>query len=181
MYIIWSYEHFFNANRFRDIAMGSMTLFLILVIPILYNLSDDHNFMAKYNVLLTVLAVLLVSCYQIRLVSITKSRPIDHNIFGILFLLGLSSASSVIEVSYLSWTAAIIIAIFWGIILAWLVKSNWTVISNEEIVLEIKKFIAIISEAIKIFLAIIWILYIICTFLFFITYTIESIFDYFDV
>jgi hypothetical protein len=164
--------------------MRSMILFLMLVIfPILYYLSDDRNFMAKYNVLLTIFAVLLVSSFQIMLVSITRSRPIDNSIFGILFLLGLSSASSVIEVSYLSWTAAIIIAIFWGITLAWLVKSSWTVISNEDIVFseEIKKFIAIVSEGIKTFLAIIWILYITCTFLFFITYTIKGIFDYFYV
>lgn len=175
---------FLIANRYRDIAMSSMTLFLILVIfPILYNLSDDRNFMAKYNVLLTVFVVLFVSCFQIILVSITRSRPIDNSVFGILFLLELSSVSSVIEVSYLSWTAAIMVAIFWGITLAWLVKSNWEVISKEDIVFseEIKKFIAIVSEGIKRFLAIIVVLYITCTFLFFITCTIRSIFDYFDV
>ncbi|KEH21588.1 transmembrane protein, putative [Medicago truncatula] len=170
-------------TRYRDIAMSSMTLFLILVIfPILYNLSDDRNFMAKYNVVLTVFVVLLVSCFQIMLVSITRSRPIDNSVFGILFLLELSSATSIVEVSYLSWTAAIIVAIFWGITLAWLVKSNWEVISKEDIVFseEIKKFIAIVSEGIKRFLAIIVVLYITCTFIFFITCTIRSIFDYFD-
>ena len=162
--------------------MGSMTLFLMLVIfPILYNLSDDRNFMAKYNVLFMVFIVLLVSGFQVMLYSITVSRPIDNNIFGILFLLGLSSATSVIEVSYLSWTATVIVAIIWGIKLAWLVKSNWTEISNEDIVFseEIKKFIAIISEGIKTFMAIIIVLYITCTFLFFITCTIKSILDYF--
>jgi len=123
-------------------SMGSF--FYLFIFPILNNSPDDRKILAKYNAILTVLVVFLVSCFQIRLVSITVSRPIDHNIFGILFILGLSSAISVMEVSFLSWIAAIIIAIFWGIILAWLVKSNWKVISNEDFVLskEIKKFIA---------------------------------------
>jgi len=123
-------------------SMGS--LFILFIFPLLNNSSNDRQNMAKYNVFMTVLVVFLVSCYQIRLVSITVSRPIDHNIFGILFILGISSAISVIEVSFSSWIAAIIIAIFWGIILAWLVKSNWKVISHEDIVLskEIKKYIA---------------------------------------
>lgn len=119
-------------------SIGS--LFTLFIFPLIINSPNDP----KYKAIMTVLVVLLVSCYQARLVSITVSRPIDHNIFGILFILGLSSAISVMEVSFISWIAAMIIAIFYGIILAWLVKSNWKVISNEDIVLtkEIKKFIA---------------------------------------
>jgi len=144
---------FWMANRYKDVVISSMgSFFLLFISPILNNSSNDRKSLAKYNAIITVLVVFLVSCFQIRLVSMTVSRPIDHNIFGILFILGLSSAISVIEVSFLSWIAAIIIAIFWGIILAWLVKSNWKVISNEDIVLskEIKKFITVSFEGIMI-------------------------------
>jgi hypothetical protein len=134
-------------NKTSIVAVLSTILCLLLAIfPILKISSDGRNFMAKYENIIMVILVPLVLFIQLRLVYISSLRPIDNRIFGILFILLLSNAISVIEVGFFSWTAASIILITSAIVFAPLVYDNWEFISTEDIVFSerIQKFVSVI-------------------------------------
>jgi hypothetical protein len=108
--------------------------------------SDGCNFMAKYENIIMVILIPLVFFIQLRLADISSIRPIDNRIFGLLFILLLSDAISVIEVGFFSWTAASIILIVSAIVIAPHVHDNWEFISTEDIVFSerIQKFVSVI-------------------------------------
>jgi hypothetical protein len=102
--------------------------------------------MAKYENIIMVILIPLVFFIQLRLADISSIRPIDNRIFGLLFILLLSDAISVIEVGFFSWTAASIILIVSAIVIAPHVHDNWEFISTEDIVFSkgIQKFVSVI-------------------------------------
>ncbi|KEH17908.1 transmembrane protein, putative [Medicago truncatula] len=134
-------------NKTSIVAVVSTILCLLLAIfPMLKISSDGRNFMAKYENIIMVILVPLVFFIQLRQLYISSIPPVDNRIFGILFILLLSTAISVIEVGFFSWTAASIILIASAIVFAPLVRDNWEFISTEDIVFSkgIQKFISVI-------------------------------------
>ncbi|XP_039684397.1 uncharacterized protein [Medicago truncatula] len=99
-------------NKTSIVAVVSTILCLLLAIfPVLKISSDGRNFMAKYENIIMVILVPLVFFIQLRLADISSMSPVDNRIFGILFIILLSNAISVVEVGFFSWTAASIILI----------------------------------------------------------------------
>jgi len=100
----------------------------------------------KFNetVVIALIVSLVIFCQLLLFVGMIL-HPANNNIFGIIFILLLSTAISFIEVSLVSWTAAIIIVIGWGILILSLIIVNWKV-SNEDMVFPkgIQKLIAVI-------------------------------------
>ncbi|KEH17934.1 hypothetical protein MtrunA17_Chr8g0336091 [Medicago truncatula] len=134
-------------NKTSIVAVVSTILCLLLAIfPVLKISSDGRNFMAKYENIIMVILVPLVFFIQLRLADISSMSPVDNRIFGILFIILLSNAISVVEVGFFSWTAASIILIVSAMVIASLVHDTWEVISTEDIVFSkgIQKFVSVI-------------------------------------
>jgi hypothetical protein len=96
----------------------------------------------------------LVGLIQISILAGAVKHPANNRIFGIIFILVMSSAVSFMEMTIVSWAAAKFILISWGIIIAWVVAAHWKVIWNEEIVF---------SKGMKIIIAVMWVIYLGCT------------------
>ncbi|KEH17907.1 hypothetical protein MtrunA17_Chr8g0335871 [Medicago truncatula] len=124
------------------VAQGTITLCLILAIFLILS----RNFMAKHENIIMVILVPLYLFIQFGLCSVAITFPVDNRVFGILFMLVIFSAVSVIEVSIFSWTVASIFLIFWAIMFPQLLIRHWKVISTEDVVFSkgIQRFIAII-------------------------------------
>lgn len=107
-----------NMNRYINyMAVLSTILCLVLVIfPTLKTTSYGANFMAKYQNILMHSIVYLVTFIQIKLFSITTMHPFQTSIFGIIFIIMLSSLTPLVEGSLFLW-------ILWAIIIAALVNA----------------------------------------------------------
>jgi hypothetical protein len=116
----------------------SILCWILIIFPALKMSSDGGKF---NETVVIALIVPLVIFFQSFIFSVMTSHPANNNIFGIIFILLLSTAISFIEVSLVSWTAAIIILICWIV--------NWEVISKEDIVF---------SKGIQILRAVTWFL-----------------------
>ncbi|KAL5062905.1 hypothetical protein RYX36_024642 [Vicia faba] len=66
----------------------------------------------------TCLLIGLVLVYQIAILLITLKHPVNRSIFAIFFILVITTPITVIEASFYSKATAIIVLIFWSIILA---------------------------------------------------------------
>jgi hypothetical protein len=87
--------------------------------------------------------------YQLVIGRMIMNHPVNNTIYSILYMLLLSSVISVAEVSFVSWDAAIIILIFWVVIIATIANANREVIYNID---------SVVSNIIQIFMYISFIL-----------------------
>jgi hypothetical protein len=87
--------------------------------------------------------------YQLVMARMIINHPVNNTIYSILYMLLLSSVISVAEVSFVSWDAAIIILIFWVVIIATIANANREVIYNID---------SVVSNIIQIFIYISFIL-----------------------
>jgi hypothetical protein len=119
-------------DRITQAVVFSVILCLLLIIFPALEISSDGG---KFNetVVIALIVPLVIFFQSLIFVGMT-SHPANNNIFGMIFILLLSTAISFIEVSLVSWTAAIIILICWGILILSLIIVNWEVISKEDMV-----------------------------------------------
>jgi hypothetical protein len=74
-----------------------------------------------------------VVLFQLDVFDIMINHPVNSTIYSILYILMLSSVISVVEVSFVSWNAAIVILIVWVTIIADIAHSNKQEIYNVDI------------------------------------------------
>jgi len=91
--------------------------------------SNDGSF--NETVAVTFILSLVLS-FKLILFGPTTSHPDDKIYGGILYTFLVSTGASFLEESLVSWIAATIILIFWGIVIALTIIGNWKVISNED-------------------------------------------------
>jgi hypothetical protein len=89
---------------------------------------------AKHDTINMISLIIVVLPFQIFLLHTIISYPVNKTIYSILYLLLLSSATSTMQVSIVSWNAAIIILIFWVLLIASVVNYNRQEIYNVSIV-----------------------------------------------
>lgn len=131
-------------KRLSIVITISIILWLLLIIFPTLKMSLNGG---KFNeTVVIILILLLVIPFQMFTLIFSTMHPVNNSIFDIIFIILLSTAISFIEVSLVSWIAAIIILIVWGYVIASTVILNWQVISNEDMVFskEIQKLIAVI-------------------------------------
>lgn len=156
-------REFSGDDRIAQAVAFSVILCLLLIIFPALEMSSDGG---KFNETVVIaLIVPLVMFFQLLIfIGMTSHpAPVKNNIFGIIFILLLSTATSFIVVSLVSWTAAIIVFIGWGILILSLIIVNWEVISNEDMVF---------SKGIQILIAVTWFLLL--------AYAVKGIVDYFN-
>lgn len=92
------------------------------------------------------LIITFVIVYQIIILCITTNHPPNNSIFGVLFILLLSTAISITEVILVSKTAAVVISITWFFMIVFIFAGNIPVIIHEDIVFTngIQKLIGVI-------------------------------------
>lgn len=111
--------------------MTSVILCLLLIIfPALKMSSADGEL---NETVVTASIIIFVISIQLCIVYLASFRPSNSSIFGILFILLLSSAISFIEVILVSTTATIVISITWFHVFCWVFIVHWGVIYSEEI------------------------------------------------
>ncbi|KAK2404843.1 hypothetical protein QL285_054148 [Trifolium repens] len=71
--------------------------------------------------------------FQLIVFDIIINHPVNSTVYSILYILLLSSVISVVEVSFVSWNAAIVILIVWVAIIANITISNKEEIYNVDI------------------------------------------------
>jgi hypothetical protein len=115
-------------NRYINylVVLSTILWLVLFIFPTLKATSDGANFMSKYEEILMVSMVVIVTFIQLRLFSIATMQPIQSGIFGILFIMMISSSTSSGEVGIISWKI-IFSLIFWGIIITLFViaLSKW--------------------------------------------------------
>jgi len=131
----------------REVVFSAILCMLLIIFPALEMSSDGGKF---NETVVIALIVPLVIFFQLMISIPTNMEPVDNNVFGVIFILLLSTAISFIEVSLVSWTAAIIILISWSIVILSTVINGWKVIYTEDIVF---------SKGIQKLIAIIWVLW----------------------
>ena len=145
----------------RPLMVTTFSIILCLLLIIFPALKMSLNG-GKFNetVVITLILFLVLPCQMVTL-AISTMHPVHNSIFDIIFITLLSTAISFIEVRLVSWTAAIIILIVWGIVIASTFIVNWEVISKEDMVF---------SKGIKKLIAVIWVLLL--------AYAVKGIVDY---
>jgi hypothetical protein len=120
--------------------------FLMLIYPVLDKLSDPRFLALFRETLMIIIVIIPVLLYQIEIYYLTIYHPINNNMFAILRILLLSSATTVIELSFVSQIAAISNLISWAILIVIVIYVNWKEISIVYIAVSniIYKLIAII-------------------------------------
>jgi len=98
------------------------------------------------RIVVDALIIPLVIGYQIRIYYITSNHPSNNSIFGVLFILLLSTAISITEVVLVSKIATVIISITWFYVFLLIFIENLLVIFTEDIVFPhgIQKFLAVV-------------------------------------
>jgi len=141
---MYRYEYTNDEQRLWRVFVTSIMLCLLLIIFPALKLSSADGELNETNV--TALIIIFVISIQLCIVYFASFRPSNSNIFGILFILLLSSAISFIEVILVSTTAAIVILITWVFVFFWVFIVHWEVIYSEEIRFShgIQKLIAVI-------------------------------------
>jgi hypothetical protein len=112
-------------------------------------LSFDSKFGMKISKFSMDLSTLIFLGYQLVMARMIINHPVNNTIYSILYMLLLSSVISIAEVSFVSWDAAIIILIFWVVIIATIANANREVIYNID---------SVVSNIIQIFMYISFIL-----------------------
>ncbi|KAK2352628.1 hypothetical protein QL285_090356 [Trifolium repens] len=144
---------FFDSNDLRSeeegfklVAGCSLVICVLVILFAASKISTNETAVFLFQV--------LVGLIQISILAGAVKHPANSRIFGIIFILVMSSAISFMEMTIVSWAAAKFILISWGIIIAWVVAAHWKVIWNEEIVF---------SKGMKIIIAVMWVIYLGCT------------------
>jgi hypothetical protein len=117
------------------------------LILIIFPALKMSSYGAKFNMIVVVAFIIpLVIVYQIHIVCITTNHPPNNSIFGVLFILLLSTAISITEVILVSKIATIVISITWFFVFFLIFSANMQVIFTEDIVFPhgIQKLIAVI-------------------------------------
>lgn len=120
----------------------SLILCLVLIIfPALKMSSGNLNITVA-----VVLIIPLVLVSQLSIILITVNHPSNNSIFGIIFILLLSTAISITEVILVSTIVTIVISFTWIIVYVAILAENGRVIFTEDIVFPhgIQKLIAVI-------------------------------------
>jgi hypothetical protein len=112
-------------------------------------LSFDSKFGMQISKFSMDLSTLIFLGYQLVMARMIINHPVNNTIYSILYMLLLSSVISIAEVSFVSWDAAIIILIFWVVIIATIANTNREVIYNID---------SVVSNIIQIFMYISFIL-----------------------
>jgi hypothetical protein len=124
----------------------------LIIFPAL-KASTDGDDIGKDHTFLTIYHTAFVLVIQLYLFGVIVNHPINSSIFGVLYMLLISSTISVVEVALVSRTAAIINLIVWIFIIAVVVDVNWPVITNADLEAS-KKFMK--SIAIICVISILW-------------------------
>nr|XP_012567761.1 uncharacterized protein LOC101500847 [Cicer arietinum] len=118
-----------DEDRYLIVATTSMILCSILIIFPTLKMSGV-KFMEEHDIVITLFLSLLVIFFQFLIGATTIDRPANDNIFSILFILLLSSATSIMEVSLVSHSTCIAILVSWLFLIAIVVRVNWQKIAN---------------------------------------------------
>ncbi|KAK2456906.1 hypothetical protein P8452_03873 [Trifolium repens] len=105
---------------FKKVLVSSLVLCLLLSIVSALKIDNSKLLMDTLT--------LPVVLFQLDLFHIIIDHPVNSTVYSILYILLLSSVISVVEVSFVSWNAAIVILIVWVAIIA-----NITISNKEEI------------------------------------------------
>jgi len=97
-------------------------------------------------IVVNALIISLVIVYQIIIICNALDHPSNNSIFGVLFILLLSTAISITEVILVSKIASFVISITWLLVLTFIFAENVQVIACEDIVFThgIQKLIGVI-------------------------------------
>jgi hypothetical protein len=90
--------------------------------------------MAQYGKVIMDFLTAPVLLFQLALCGFIIEYPINRTIYSILYIMLLSSVISVVEVGFVSWNAAIIILIFWIVIIVTIADVHKEEIYNVDIV-----------------------------------------------
>jgi hypothetical protein len=90
--------------------------------------------MAQYGKVIMDFLTAPVLLFQLALCGFIIEYPIKRTIYSILYIMLLSSVISVVEVGFVSWNAAIIILIFWIVIIVTIADVHKEEIYNVDIV-----------------------------------------------
>jgi hypothetical protein len=106
-----------DEERFVEVVVTSMVLSLLLIIISALHYKSS-SFGGKYkpdmcDYKVTFFLVALVSSFQIYLFNIIKDHPVNNNILTILHILLLSSLTSIVQLSFVSPVAALVIIFSW--------------------------------------------------------------------
>nr|XP_004517001.1 uncharacterized protein LOC101513925 [Cicer arietinum] len=120
-----------DQDRYMIIVIVSLILCSILIIfPTLKMSSYGGKFMEEHDIVITLFLSPLVIFFQLWIVVITTDHPVNDSIFSILFLLLLSSGTSIMEVSLVSHSTCIVTLVLWLFWIAIVVWVNWQQIAN---------------------------------------------------
>lgn len=121
-------------ERLEKVTLNSMVLYLVLVIFFALKISPiGGKFITKHESTILIIFISFVLYAQISLLGIIVNHPVNKSIFIILFMLLPLIATSVIIMSLVSWTSAIIVFISWMIVIATIVYLNRKEFYNEDI------------------------------------------------
>ncbi|WJX20955.1 hypothetical protein P8452_10436 [Trifolium repens] len=114
-----------DKERFKKVLVSSLVLCLLLSIFSALKIDNSKLLMDSLT--------LPIVLFQLIVFDIIINHPVNSTVYSILYILLLSSVISVVEVSFVSWNAAIVILIVWVAIIANITISNKEEIYNVDI------------------------------------------------
>jgi len=123
-----------DKQRLKEVVKYSVCLcslyFLFMALKISSTAAAED--MAIHGTIIFVLFIVYAVMFQFALLVVVTDHPVNGSIHSILYILLLASATSVIEVTFVSWNAAVFILIGWLSIIEVIVKQNKEVIENAD-------------------------------------------------
>lgn len=123
-----------DKQRLKEVVKYSICLcslhFLFMALKI--SSIDAAEAMAIHNTIISVLLIGYAFMFQLALLAVVTDHPVNRSVYPVLYILLLASATSVIEVTFVSWNAAVFVLIGWLSIIEVIVKQNKEVIHNAD-------------------------------------------------
>lgn len=129
---MYRYTIISDKERLESVAVTSLILCFVLIIFPALNISSvfgdifaDKDAPTKNPIhLVGAFLVFIAMSFQFYLLFTIKDHPVNKSIFAILYILLLSSATTVIEISLVSRIAAILNLILWVLVIGIIVNIN---------------------------------------------------------